>query len=705
MAPGQRSPSPSSALKRPSLSERTSSAHSLSSSGKQVKLHRPHIVGQRSHGRNTSYGKNLNKLPKINSTQVLTAEGAVRNLPRRRSGPSTSPPTSPKVNVNKRNSSYVSLKKNNSHTALKKNHSATALARNSSATHLKKAGLAPLTPARPQKEKQVGFQFGNGEASSDDEEEAEWEDSSHSPETTRQNSAHSTHPTTPVDGHSTNPQHHRHSSPPQPFLKAQHRSAPSLAAQNRNKGQAKKPPDLTLLNQNPRSAHAPPAMSTISATATKSQTNLRANMDSVSDSKPTTNGHPSKKIPNGGASTSTSAENGVSRFLSTTGSSGKSPYLGVDPNAGNEDDYDSPSSFLPNYHPQRADSSRSSETPRNISSRRSNEAPVFSRTQQRLELQRRETMRTGTPTPPSHGPGGLSSPHDSTLQMSRPGSSRARTRGVADGIDALDAKSRKKEFDSATKHLNVVRRFRNPVTESLLRLQSHGSLLEKESQGSKDGKDSSSAKKGKSKASTTGTATHPTSTGRTPSRAGPVTASGRKSNGLPNGTGGALNSHQPNLKLSRSLEERDRRIQHHQQQQQSNGGPANTKGSSTTRPTSGTSSSGGRQRVRFQPQRQGSHDEIGLSRSRGETDDEIDDVDDEEDTAGEEGEETAEEEMEEDEGVGMGVTGEGGDGGRRKRAKDKGKGKGGRRGGKKAAAVGDEQELLRRIWGARVWVG
>ena len=114
------SPSPA---KRPSIDHRASSAASLSSSSKaNGKVSRTHAVGAgRGHVRNLSHGKNLTKLGKINSSTNLAAELA-RNHQRKKSAPS--PPTSPRAQLLKRNSSHIVLPKNPSHVNLRKNHSA-----------------------------------------------------------------------------------------------------------------------------------------------------------------------------------------------------------------------------------------------------------------------------------------------------------------------------------------------------------------------------------------------------------------------------------------------------------------------------------------------------------------------------------------------------------------------------------------------------
>merc|ERR1711939_813748 len=95
-----------------------------------------------------------------------------------------------------------------------------------------------------------------------------------------------------------------------------------------------------------------------------------------------------------------------------------------------------------------------------------------SRTQQKLELQRREIMRAGaaTPTtPPAHGMGLAMG--SSTSLHSRT-SSRNRNRSLAGGRGlAGDLKAVKQDYESAVKQLNVVRRFRSPIMESMNRLK------------------------------------------------------------------------------------------------------------------------------------------------------------------------------------------------------------------------------------------
>ncbi|KKY24371.1 hypothetical protein UCRPC4_g02481 [Phaeomoniella chlamydospora] len=155
---------------------------------------------------------------------------------------------------------------------------------------------------------------------------------------------------------------------------------------------------------------------------------------------------------------SSSAENGVSHFVNgSLGAHGtpKTPELASD------DDYESPSSFLPHYHPQTP--SGATQTQHRSSSgllnRRANGKTLPSRTQQRLELQRRETMRSSA-TPSE------SDPADVPLSLRARSASRVRGRSSQDNFKAA-----KRDYESASSQLEVIKRFRNPIAEALHRLQ------------------------------------------------------------------------------------------------------------------------------------------------------------------------------------------------------------------------------------------
>ena len=521
----------------------------------------------------------MSKPGKITSTANLVADGGGHHQ-RKKSAPSP-PSTSPRIPAIKRNNSHAILTRNaTSHVNLRKNHSTTAINRNFSHPVLKKSGLGP--PPKPPKEKTktaAGFEL--GELSSDEDDahaadEAEWEDStSHSPELTRNSSLTSTHPKPATSDHDHKPEK---SPDPQPSqqnstdstsepsgIKNNH-SAANLTqkadiSQLRSSDSIQSSANPTLLQHNPRSSRAPPAMSSILAHAThnhlprnsssKSFTHI-THSDAASSKGTSVN---SKLASTPGVGISTSGDGAVSHFLSS--STPRDQNLDEDAS-----DYDSPSNFLPNYHPQ---ASTSPEKSRRISKPSTPHVP--SRTQQRLELQRRETMRSAATTPSTTPNADLGLGFGSSASLhSRSGSRGRRDRSAA---AAGDAKVLKRDYEAAGKHLSVVRRFRNPIVESLNRLKEAG-LLSSETGIVTTGNAASALGK------------------RPPSRRG---LSSNHSNINGTATKG----------LSRSFEENR---------------PSPMLSRSSSRGT-------GAGRVHFR--RQGSHDDIGLSRSRGSYDEEVED--------------------------------------------------------------------------------
>ncbi|OAL22759.1 hypothetical protein AYO20_11108 [Fonsecaea nubica] len=477
------SPSP---IKRPSLNERTSSTHSLSSSGRQAtttthKVHRPHVVNR--HSRNVSHGKGLSKLGKVQSTASITSDYQSHHQ-RKKSG-GTSPSHSPKTPLVKRNSSHVALVKNTSYGNLRKNQSANALPRNVSHGALKKVGLTPVIKKKSKGDKDGVFQL--GDRSSDDEEEGEWEDSTtQSPELTRNNSKTSTPARAHTPNDETAPRNppgadisrpEKGSSPPQASLKTKNRSAPNL----KNEpvvSQLQNTPDPLLLQQYPRSSRAPPAMSTVSAHVGPSQlvrndsSRSFTHISHADATSSTTNAGHSGLTPTSGKRTpastglsgpvlvSSSVEGGVSHFLPTDTPVGSVRHIADD------SDEDSPSNFLSNYKPQASESPEKTKT---LHKARISQNP--SRTQQKLELQRREIMRAGAATPTTPPPAGMGLPLGSATALHGRAGSRNRTRSLAG-----EMKAAKQDYESAIKQLMVVRRFRSPLIESMNRLKEHNSL-------------------------------------------------------------------------------------------------------------------------------------------------------------------------------------------------------------------------------------
>jgi hypothetical protein len=588
-------------LKRPSIVERNSSNHSLSSSSKQSthRTVRPHVVGRVLHSKQLSHGKNLSKLGRNTSSTNIVSD-ASRSHQRQRSGPTPSS-GSPRQSPIKRNASHVLLPRNAlSQVNLRKNKSATVLGRNVSHPALKKSGLAPaLKLHRPLKPKKKPSAFELGDKSSDeaaldddddDEEEAEWEDSSASPELTRNisltlsqakppSSKPVPQPEKPPDSPSSPPS--RATFPSRPSIHGIHRSAPNLAdradiaSHLKLSGTTEPLASPALLQSHPRSSRAPPAMCSILAHATtnqlprnnssKSFTHIN-HADAASSEDTPVNPSMQSTI---GIHGSSSADGGVSHFLP-----GSTP--GDNAAGDNDSDYESPSNFIPNYHPQPSSSPEKHRTSSQLL--RSN---VPSRTQQRLELQRRETMRSSASaqSPPPSAEMGFRLGSSASLH-SRSGSRSRRDRSTGAGGDG---KAVKRDYDATVKQMGVVRRFRNPALESLQRLKDLGILAPETGVLPPKGTVSTSTAK------------------RPPSRRGLSNASG---NGNLHTDGAVTNG------VSRSLEEK----------------PPSPMAART--PSRGR----GAGQVRFQ--RQGSHDDIGLSRSRASYEDqeveERDDPDEEE---------------------------------------------------------------------------
>jgi len=423
-------------------------------------------------------------MPKKSISQVY---GEGRQHKRAKSGqttPSASPKTTAAAHM-KRNSSHVVLPKNRSAGNLRKNQSTTALTahnRNLSRGALNKLG-APAEQKeqkakQEQQQKQGVFDLGN--ASSEEEEEAEWEDSTASPELTRNNSKVST----PARSHTPNgepvpkpPEQHPHpdvpektSSPPEPSIK-NNRSAPNLQYE-RTFSQDQPRQNPALLQPNGRS-RAPPAM--ITATAHSSQQNLnrsdsqrsllkssRTSLEKSEESAKTS--HSPRTPATSGVTAESSGSAGVSHFLTN-----EQPSQRTNRDRHGSDTDESVSDFMATYKPQ---PSESPEKPRtNINRARLATQP--SRTQQKLELQRREVMRgVGPPPTPSAG---MALSVGSSVSVHSRSASKGRNRSMAGEYKAIKA-----DYENAVKQLTVVRRFRNPVLESLNRLKQSGGVLSTE---------------------------------------------------------------------------------------------------------------------------------------------------------------------------------------------------------------------------------
>ncbi|KAL4869083.1 hypothetical protein BDV12DRAFT_168561 [Aspergillus spectabilis] len=222
-------------------------------------------------------------------------------------------------------------------------------------------------------------------------------------------------------------------------------------------------------------------MSSISATAmpapvdtlsrNASLTNLASGQDSLrrplsaanvlQTSTPITQAH----------ATSSSIEGGVSRFI--VNNKIATSRTDSDPNT--------PSSFLPHYHPQTPPSPRSvaSKKTRSSPSSRQPGAEPHSRTQQKLWLQRTAALNTSPPD--SHGAAASVSP--SAIDQGYNGTARVgpgpydTARPLVNGasrnggvLHQSESKHIRKAYEKSALELTVVRRFQSPTGDSFSRL-------------------------------------------------------------------------------------------------------------------------------------------------------------------------------------------------------------------------------------------
>ena len=504
----------SSPVKRPGLGRRAVSSHAvvtranpndLSESHTQKapvhhKAHRAHVVGgHRNHHRNPSIGKNLSKLQRFQLAQV-GPETTGRHHQRKKSAPAT-PIASPKEGGHVRWDNAV----DNHPTAppMKRNYSTPALRRNNSAVG-KKALVTERPHSSAAKKKTVGFELGDDDVEVDD---ADWEDTTQSPESTRRNSVvpsnHSADNTTILVDPLTfvkrpYPQIARATSLPESITSKFARERAELEEgqdqeededhhhsdnDSENSSQHTEQGDIaTRLLSPSHSAKAPPAMSSISAmvkpaakdpaSRSSASLNLAAGQESARRTYSTASmasmpgSHPH--------ATSSSMEGGVSRFIMNNKNS-------IQASSRTDSDPNTPSSFLPHYHPQTPPSPGRATGKSTASPARPRGADLPSRTQQKLWLQRTATLNNSPPdshgVPPSAAPSTVD-PTFNTVNHTRPGTvtfdaSRGLTSGGRAGGAGHDGETRhiRKAYEKTSLELTVVRRFQSPTGESFARLR------------------------------------------------------------------------------------------------------------------------------------------------------------------------------------------------------------------------------------------
>ncbi|QGA13838.1 hypothetical protein EYB26_001489 [Talaromyces marneffei] len=479
---------------------------------------RAHVVGggHRAHGRNPSFGKNLNKLQRMHPTQNMhlfnegtTTIGTGARHQRKKSAPVT-PVESPRTSGShvRWEGGNTSLGEHKSHgSSMRKNYSTPALHRNTSAIIPRKA----LVTDRPQSaksrpKKSVGF-----ELVGDSDSEEEWEDSTQSPESTRRGSAvQSTKdsaessqvlvdPLTFVKR--SYPQIPQSRSLPESTISnlpqaiedsddetANHERASSVSSREQERdseqeSQTHEPEDIAnrLLNQS-RVSKARPAMSSISAVGTATGIDTARRNESITSLNNLASNHGGPRhapsVPSSQAQSSlpqsSSIEGGVSRFI-------VNPQAGAHATSRTDSDPNTPSSFLPHYHPQ-APLTPERSTAKKAKATSPQPRPlgdgIPSRTQQKLWLQRTATLTTSPPD--SNGSSALP---QSTIDPVFIAASHTRNgqydngRGAVNGSARVGAshdsevKHTRKAFEKTSLELDVVRRFQSPTKNSFTRLQ------------------------------------------------------------------------------------------------------------------------------------------------------------------------------------------------------------------------------------------
>jgi hypothetical protein len=512
----------SSPVKRPGLGRRAVSSHAvvtlhpndLSQSHTKApvhhKSHRAHVVGgHRNHHRNPSTGKTFNKLQR----SQLNPETAGRHHQRKKSAPAT-PVASPKdsSHIHWDNAVHdpqidLSTKRNNSTPTLHRNPFAIG----------KKALVTERPATSAAKKKTVGFELADDET-----DEAEWEDTTQSPESTRRNSVAPLNPSadngTVLVDHLTfvkrpYPQMPRATSLPESITNKFARERSELD-ENEDEEDEKDDSEVeaekstqpteqgdiaTRLLSPSHSTKAPPAMSSISAmvkpeaknlnpaSRSSASLNLAAGQDNARRTFSTTSmasmpgSHPQ--------AASSSMEGGVSRFIMNKNSMQSSSRTDSDPNT--------PSSFLPHYHPQTPPSPNTAAAKPTASPARPRGAELPSRTQQKLWLQRTATLNNSPPD--THGvpatvPPSAIDPNFSAASHTRPGAGTYDANRVMNGEGRAggaghDSETRhiRKAYEKTSLELMVVRRFQSPTGQSFARLR-HLVRVNKAEQGSALGK-------------------------------------------------------------------------------------------------------------------------------------------------------------------------------------------------------------------------
>ncbi|QRD07477.1 hypothetical protein JI435_131330, partial [Parastagonospora nodorum SN15] len=468
--------------KRPAAMTRQSSSQSHLSEGEPQraphKAQRHHVVGHQRVQRNLSTGKNLNKLNKA-AQQMQQAEKAAekeaRHHRRTKSGDSVSAPSSPRPSF-KRNASSGAVVRvaHQAHTQanLRRNHSSGQLPRPGQGKHALKAaknelasGKKSLTPARsrqasPEPHAAVHFDMGDDDDEEGGDEGWTEESASQSPTTTRSNTRSNS-----------------------VILDAQHKLAERNMENNRGDpaqaGASRQPPaqspqtlpdrsrataSTNTNSSNSHHARLPDAdmitsrllQRSASHTVPPQTTSVAATVGTATERHNTIMAHSA-----GSTLVDTPGKDLVSRFMDGDGSAGTphdGGYMPASKSAKPDDgelDQSKRNKSMPNVNAQ--------DTPNRTPSRSGTTTPTTnlppSRTQQKLMLQRASSNIEPQKLVP--------------VTLPRTGGPTFLQSGInynANGEGRLDPRLQQ-QFNHVAVEYNVVRRYRNPVADSILRIQ------------------------------------------------------------------------------------------------------------------------------------------------------------------------------------------------------------------------------------------
>lgn len=462
------------------LRQSSSQSHEGEHRPAQHKAQRHHVVGHRVQ-RNLSTGKNLNKLNKAaqyaqQSQHAIEKES--RHHRRSQSGNSISAPSSPRPGFKRNASSGAVMRASQAHTQanLRRNHSSGHLPRAAHTKHALKSSKSEVAPPKkalanprsrqtsPDPHPAVHFDVASEDEDDDDDDDAGGEDgwteesASQSPTTTRSNTRSNS---VVLDAQHKLAERNMENNRGDPAQVGASRQAQAQATQNlpdrtrklaaANSGSShhSRPPDADMITsrllQRSASHTVPPQTTSVAATVGS-----------------TTDRHTLQSHSAGSTLVDTPGKDLVSRFMDGDGSAGTPHDGGYMPKSksskpeGGDLDQSKRNKSMPNV-------SGSNETPNRTPSRSGATTPTTnlppSRTQQKLMLQRASSNIEPQKLVP--------------VTLPRTGGPTFLQSGIhynANGEGRLDPRLQQ-QFNHVAVEYNVVRRYRNPLADSIVRIQ------------------------------------------------------------------------------------------------------------------------------------------------------------------------------------------------------------------------------------------